>query len=473
MKMKWRIYVEKLLALSMVMALLTPGAAFAAVQLGDISGHWAEPAIRSMTDAGVIDGCSDGTFKPDAKITRAEFAVLAVKAFHLSGTASSGAEFSDTRDHWAKDAIATAYGAGIIEGYGDSLFGPEDPITREQAAAMVARAKGLTAQGILTFTDAEQISDWARDSVAAAVTGKLVSGCSDGSFKPRDNMSRAEAATIFFNALNKSPAPPNQGTPGDTLKMLDEAGTYGPESGIETIDGDLSISADGVTLQNTVIKGKLTVEASVGDGSVALKNVTVEGDTFIYGGGPNTINFTDSIFQKITVNKANGKIRILLANTSIFTLVFNSAGSVEGAGTIYSLTVTAKGVVIGMTVVNSPNIQPGIYVVVNGHYVYGPASSASTGGPSGNTPGPAVAGSVEFLLKAPFIGSAASNMKVKVNGSYISGFALYKNGALVGNDSNTPGYVSSINSIFADIGSLKAVCNTRDYVDTDSSMGSW
>ncbi|UJF34638.1 S-layer homology domain-containing protein [Paenibacillus hexagrammi] len=168
----------------------------------DIRGHWAESAIKELVNDGVIDGYPGGTFAPEKTITRAEFASMIVKAYQLK--AKSGKEFADTTGHWAKDAIHTAAAYGILTGYSDTTFGPDDLITREQMAAIMARAANVPlASGELSFTDKEDISDWAQASVAAAASKGLLSGYEDGSFKPAAHASRAEAATIICKAINK------------------------------------------------------------------------------------------------------------------------------------------------------------------------------------------------------------------------------------------------------------------------------
>jgi hypothetical protein len=171
------------------------------VLLTDISGHWAEAAIRSLVGMDAVAGYPDNTFRPDNSITRAEFATVLVKAFNLSG--GQGKVFEDTAGHWAKDYIAAAYAAGIIQGYSDDRFGPDDLITREQMAVMIARASQLQASsGQLSFTDSSSVSSWAYGWVVSAVNNQLMSGYPDNTFRPQANATRAEAMTVIYNALN-------------------------------------------------------------------------------------------------------------------------------------------------------------------------------------------------------------------------------------------------------------------------------
>ncbi|TEB08363.1 Cellulosome-anchoring protein precursor [Pelotomaculum schinkii] len=170
------------------------------VSLNDIAGHWAEDNIKQLVARDAITGYPDGSFKPDNNITRAEFATVLVKAFGLAP--QSGKVFTDTGSHWAKDFIATAASYGIIKGYNDVAFGPDDLITREQMAVMIARAAQLAAVSDGTpFGDAASISDWAKDAVAAAVEAGIIQGYPDNTFKPQANATRAEAVTVIVNAL--------------------------------------------------------------------------------------------------------------------------------------------------------------------------------------------------------------------------------------------------------------------------------
>lgn len=169
--------------------------------LTDIKGHWAVNEIVSLVDLKVLSGYPDKTFKPNNDISRAEFATVLVKALKLE--ARTGKVFADTANHWAKDFIATANAYGIINGYSDSRFGPNDPITREQMAVMIANALKLSdSSASVSFTDANTICDWAKDAVAVVAEKGIITGYPDGSFKPDGKLTRAEAASVTIRALN-------------------------------------------------------------------------------------------------------------------------------------------------------------------------------------------------------------------------------------------------------------------------------
>ena len=132
-----------LLAMCMLLGMLPMTAL--ADNFSDIKGHWAESQINEMINEGIVKGYPDGSFKPDGDISRAEFVSLIVKAFKL--TKAKGKDFDDISNHWAKDAILTANAHGIVNGYSDTKFGPDNPITREQMAVMIVKAASLIDNG--------------------------------------------------------------------------------------------------------------------------------------------------------------------------------------------------------------------------------------------------------------------------------------------------------------------------------------
>nr|WP_245252199.1 S8 family serine peptidase [Paenibacillus sediminis] len=167
----------------------------------DIGTHWALVPIVHLVEAGAINGYPDGTFRPNNTITRAEFVSILVRAFNLKK--QPGKVFSDTQNHWAKDAIATAYAYGIVNGLTSTKFGVNEPITREQMAVMIVNTGKLTsAQSNITFKDSSSISSWAKDAVNAAAGAGVIGGYPNGTFKPRGNATRAEGAAVIVRAMN-------------------------------------------------------------------------------------------------------------------------------------------------------------------------------------------------------------------------------------------------------------------------------
>lgn len=201
---KYHRFILAVFMLTIVFSVIPAASTSAAVN--DIKGHWAAATIQKMVDQGVVTGMPDGSFRPDNSISRAQFATLVVKAFKLDG--KSGKVFNDTKNHWAKDYIATANTYGILNGYSDTRFGPDDPITREQMAVMIVKADNLQSNGsALSFSDSNKISSWAKEAVATAGANQLIKGFPDGSFQPQAGATRAQAAVVISNAQSSEIIP--------------------------------------------------------------------------------------------------------------------------------------------------------------------------------------------------------------------------------------------------------------------------
>jgi hypothetical protein len=170
------------------------------VPLSDIGGSWAKASVEKLLVMGVVMGYPDGTFRPNNYITRAEFATMLVKALKL--TPKAGHVFPDTEGSWAKAYISTAAAYGIVKGYDAAHFGPDDLITREQMTAMLVRAAKLApVTGTLSFADAALIDPWAREDVITAVKDGIIHGYPDRTFRPHGYATRAEAVTVIAGLL--------------------------------------------------------------------------------------------------------------------------------------------------------------------------------------------------------------------------------------------------------------------------------
>ncbi|MFF2483773.1 Ig-like domain-containing protein [Paenibacillus sp. NPDC058071] len=174
------------------------------IQFSDIAGHWAEASIKQAVSKGIVTGYTDGTFRPNATVTRAEFAVMLMNVIKPQG---DGAElnFFDTAGigDWAKKAIAQAVQAGILKGYEDGSFRPNAEVTRAEMAVMLANALGqaIEAGAATGFADDKKIPAWAKDSVAYVQQAGVVKGNGNNQFVPQGHTTRAEAVTVLLNML--------------------------------------------------------------------------------------------------------------------------------------------------------------------------------------------------------------------------------------------------------------------------------
>lgn len=176
-------------------------------QFNDIGKHWAKGNIERAIDLGIVNGYSDGTFKPDRIVTRAEFAVMLVKALGLTTEVSAASSFTDGAKipSWARPYAEAAANKGIIKGYGDGSFRASNPITRAEMTVMLTRVLNpiIDPERRTTFTDHNQIPAWAEPSIAAAVEIGLVQGRGGNRFAPNESATRAEAVTLVLNMLDR------------------------------------------------------------------------------------------------------------------------------------------------------------------------------------------------------------------------------------------------------------------------------
>lgn len=168
------------------------------IKFNDIASHWAKDEILKMSGAGIINGYADGSFKPDNKITRAEFVKLLAGLLSLPN--GSGNTFSDvTADKWFAPYVYAASEYGIINGITENTFSPDTTITREDSALILYRAlskKGVNFNESLGFSDNAQISDYAKTAVGSLTAGEIIKG-DNGLFRPKDSLSRAETVTML------------------------------------------------------------------------------------------------------------------------------------------------------------------------------------------------------------------------------------------------------------------------------------
>ncbi|MGV2643911.1 beta-N-acetylhexosaminidase, partial [Clostridium perfringens] len=149
--------------------------------------HWAENAILRAAGMKLVSGYPDGTFKPNAAITRAEFTVMLAHVLKLGGAGSATAFTDEAKiGRWAKQAIANAVEAGIVSGYGDGSIRPNARITRAEMTSMIARALKLSDEAGATtgFADDKDIPKWAKGAIEAVRKLGVMSGRGDNKFGP-------------------------------------------------------------------------------------------------------------------------------------------------------------------------------------------------------------------------------------------------------------------------------------------------
>ncbi|WEK53374.1 MAG: S-layer homology domain-containing protein [Candidatus Cohnella colombiensis] len=298
-------------SLLLVFSLLIGSIANAA-SFNDVSNtHWANQQIQEWSAKGLIKGYEDGSFKPNGTITRAEFMTLVNGGFGFE--TEQAISFSEVKSGaWYESAVKKAIAAGYVSGYSDGTIRPTNQISRQEVAVILSKLLKLSGNADAAAVFSDDIPEWSKGAIGAVVARGLMKGYKDGSFGASKPITRAEAVVVLDRAV-KSLADAEATASGWTI---DKAGTYGPAEGNQAVEGNVSITVTGVTLQNITISGDLYIAKSVGEGDAFLKGVTVKGDTYINGGGENSIHIDNSIFVKVTVNKETGKVRIVINGAS-------------------------------------------------------------------------------------------------------------------------------------------------------------
>lgn len=180
----------------------------------DVKSGWAKEYIDTLASKYIVYGKATGEYEPGKHMTRAEFAVLLVRALGLP-TAKYDGSFKDVKGiEWfaKKGELTAAVKYGVIKGKGDGTFAPNEKITRAQAAAMIERAMKISfvnydfsqldkTKALKDFKDAKQVGSWAKSGVEAVYQAGIVNGKGDGTFNPNGYTQRNEMAAILANFL--------------------------------------------------------------------------------------------------------------------------------------------------------------------------------------------------------------------------------------------------------------------------------
>ncbi|WP_216083738.1 S-layer homology domain-containing protein [Paenibacillus riograndensis] len=261
----------------MLLSLLFGGVANAATVVQQTSSYvfvdvkttyWANEAIQSMASQGIITGNPDGSFKPEAAITREQLAKLITLTFGLDLVSDGTQTFSDVNaSSWAYKYVETAkeYLTGYFPVKGKPFFDPQANATREDVAVALVRAMGLETESVdadnilsYKFSDYEDVTPQLAKEVAVAVDKKLIQGFPDGTFRPNSPINRASVATLLYRVLKSSYTTATQDVKLDvqvpqqvsdrtvkvTGKVNADAKVYINDEEIENVDGSFAEAYD-------------------------------------------------------------------------------------------------------------------------------------------------------------------------------------------------------------------------------------
>ena len=191
-----------------VKIVVTPNTASSYFTDVSYSAGWAAPAVDFLYENGVVNGTSAGIFSPGRSITRGSFLAMVDRALSLPRTSRQSFPDVPAGSYYA-DAIQAAYGLGIVSGYSDGTFRPDAPLTRAAAATILYRAMQAKGLGLGTenpgllqaYPDGAAVPSYARGPMSALVQAGVLTGTSAGKLEPGRIMTRAEMAVVLARAL--------------------------------------------------------------------------------------------------------------------------------------------------------------------------------------------------------------------------------------------------------------------------------
>ena len=207
------------------------GSAWADVAYPDVDSSTVQgQAIVKMTEAGVVGGYEDGTFRPDGQLTRAEFVKIVNGVFHYQETGEAITAFDDIDGHWAQGQIEIAQqngyigGVGYIEGIGKHCFAPDATLTREQVAVILSRILKLENVFQMNLVVQDAVSDWAKADVEKAIVCGVFALEDNNTFRATEPITRAEVCQALA-PYTQTVASVVQGQQKQVQEALQEAST--------------------------------------------------------------------------------------------------------------------------------------------------------------------------------------------------------------------------------------------------------
>lgn len=272
--------------LSIAMLMTFAGAALDGFHDAPSEDNWKFYGLDCAVRDGVMNG-HNGALRPDDPITRAELTTMMVRFLGADAFKADVSKYVDlAADAWYYEYIRSGVAVKIINGSGNKMM-PNDPVTREQAIAILARTFVLLANNenaLNSFSDTSAVSSWAKSDTSALIERKVVLGGSNNDIRPKSNVTRAEFAAMLYRIVFVY-------AKGD----VNYAG--------KTIEGSLALTDANIDLTGAVINGDLYIVEAVGDATITLKDVTVKGDIIVRSGNvviEGNSNITNIIYGNAT-----------------------------------------------------------------------------------------------------------------------------------------------------------------------------
>ena len=258
---------------------------------GDAYGHWAYEALTWAVDNGVMVGTSEDKLNPDGYLTRAQMAAMIDRLFGTYKSADISRYTDVSRGSWYYDYIAQAVHMGTFAGYSNSRMGPDENITREQAIVVLARTVCLPAaspSALSRFPDRNEVGAWAADAVAAMVEHGYVNGYTNGQLNPKGQITRAEMAQIMSNIFQS---------------VYDSGEITGNYQSTVLVRGEANI-------HDAVFDGDLILANGLGEKSLDLNSITVNGRLVVWGGSTVNVNGKSTV-TGVVLPRNDGPVQVV------------------------------------------------------------------------------------------------------------------------------------------------------------------
>ena len=304
----------------------------------DYDNHWAEEAITEWNEYGVIKGYGNDIFKPNDKVTRAELAAMITRLLGLEDIKESS-NFTDVEiTAWYAKDVAKVSSAGIMNG-ASGKFNPTGYATRQEVAVTLVNAFNLVSKEKVKFSDQEEISTWAQEAVGILAGNGYAQGQPGNKFAPKSHITRAEVVKLLDNIVEE---------------LIYTKGVH-----TKNIDGNLVINTTDTVIEGIKVGNAVYLSQGISGGNVTIKDTKVAGNIFVSGGGTESIDFEKveiegkvivdckevvrlvSKNSKLKVEVKNNKTLILTGNYSEVVMPADLSVDLKGA-TVDKLTVVAK-----------------------------------------------------------------------------------------------------------------------------------
>lgn len=247
--------------------------------ISDISGHWAEETIKRWKDEGIINGYPDGTFKPNDSMSIVEFITIINRVYGYYEKEKDN--YADVpKNSWYEKEAAIAKNNGYMDWLEENKLKPNDVIKRQQVSAIIALVMDLEGDGdkVSSYKDKDQVDSLYRPYIEALIEQQYLNGYEDKTIRPDAPITRAEVTKLLD---------------GPVGMLISKNGNFG-SSKTKVIDGNVTITNDNVTLTNMVINGDLIISKGVKRGNISLENVTVKGRILVDCGSLDTISMSNT-----------------------------------------------------------------------------------------------------------------------------------------------------------------------------------